>query len=214
MSRQAGTGPKARPRPNNRRGEGDRLRTDLLAAAVRLVETQDAPLSLRGVAREVGVAATSVYLHFPDLDHLLGAVMAEGFDRLALATSVAARDADDPAEELRARCRAYCRFGLENPRLYRVMFQVGLPLGVWSDPTQTPGRKSFENLVGSVTRCIESGVAPAHEDPFRLASLIWAADLGLILARISRPTFPWAPIDDLVNEMVNRVMLLPPPLKK
>jgi AcrR family transcriptional regulator len=178
---------------------------------MRMVEAQDKALSLRGVAREVGVAATSVYLHFPDLDHLLGALVTEGFERLTIATSNAAEKADDPADELRARCRAYCRFGLENPRLYRLMFQVGLPLAVWNDPAQTPGRKSFENLVGAVRRCIEAGVAPDHEDPFRLASLIWTADHGLILARISRPTFPWAPLDGLVDEMVNRMMGFRPP---
>lgn len=195
-------------RPNNRRGEGLRLRAALLAAAMRMVEAQDAPLSLRGVAREVGVAATSVYLHFPDLDHLLGAVMAEGFQRLSTATAEAAKGTADAADELRSRCRAYVNFGLEHPRLYTVMFQVSLPLGVWADPARTPGLQSFENLVGAVRRCIEAGVAPKHEDPFRLASLLWTADHGLILARISRPTFPWAPIDELVDEMVGRMMAM------
>ena len=192
-------------RANNRRGEGDRLRTALLAAAMDMVETQDTALSLRGVAREVGIAATSVYLHFPDLEHLLAAVMQEGFDRLTFATTQAAEGIADPADELRARCRAYCHFGLEHARLYRLMFQAGLPQ-IWEDPAQTPGRKSFENLVGAVKRCIEAGLAPPHDDPFRLASIIWTADHGLILARITRPTFPWAPIDDLVDEMVDRMM--------
>ena len=44
--------------------------------------------------------------------------------------------------------------------------------------------------------------------PVRLASLIWTADHGLILARISTPTFPWAPIDALVDEMVDRMMAM------
>lgn len=170
-----------------------------------IVETQDTALSLRGVAREVGIAATSVYLHYPDLEHLLAAVMQEGFDRLTLATTQAAKGIADPADELRARCRAYCHFGLEHARLYRLMFQAGLP-PIWEGPAQTPGRKSFENLVGAVRRCIEAGLAPPHDDPFRLASIIWTADHGLILARITRPTFPWAPIDDLVDEMVDRMM--------
>jgi hypothetical protein len=90
------------------------------------------------------------------------------------------------------------------------MFQAGLPMRVLTDPAQTPGRRSFENLVAAVRRCIEAGLAPGHDDPFRLASLIWAADHGLILTRIWRPTFPWAPIDDLVGEMVNRLMGIGP----
>jgi AcrR family transcriptional regulator len=193
-------------RVRNRRGEGERLRTQLLAAAVDIVESQNGPLSLRGVARHVGVATTSVYLHFPDVEHLLAAVMQEGFDRLSTATSAAAESATDAADELRIRCRAYCRFGVDHPGLYSTMFQAGLPTQVLTDPAQTPGRRSFENLVAAVRRCIEAGLAPAHGDPFRLASLIWAADHGLILTRVWRPTFPWAPLDDLVDEMVNRLM--------
>jgi AcrR family transcriptional regulator len=191
----------------NRRGEGDRLREDLLTVAMSTVEAQGLRrLSLRGIARQVGIAAPSVYLHFPDLDHLLAAVVEQGFDRLTIATNAAAQDAADPAEELRARCRAYCRFALEHPRLYELMFQAGLPLTLRDAPEQTPGRRSFDNLVAAVRRCLDAGLAPTHDDPFRLASLIWTAEHGLVLARISRPSFPWAPIDALVDEMVTRMM--------
>jgi AcrR family transcriptional regulator len=203
--------PSARPtgRRSNRRGEGDRLREELVAAAMATVEARGArQLSLRGIARQVGIAATSVYLHFPDLDHLLAVVVEKGFDRLTLATSAAARDVTDPAEELRARCRAYCHFALDHPRLYQLMFQADLPLTLRGEPDATPGRRSFDNLVAAVRRCFDAGLAPAHEDPFRLASLIWTAEHGLVLARMARPAFPWAPIDALVDEMVSRLMAL------
>jgi len=39
-----------------------------------------------------------------------------------------------------------------------------------------------------------------------LASLIWTAEHGLVLARIARPTLPWASVDLLVDEMVTRLM--------
>jgi AcrR family transcriptional regulator len=199
------TGPK---RQVNRRGQGDRLREELIDATVTLIEADTGErVSLRSVARQVGIAATSVYLHFPDVDHLLAAVVARAFDQLTVATTDAARATTEPAEELRARCRTYCRFGLDHPRLYQVMFQADLPLAsVAAGPANTPGRASFQNLVGAVQRCLESGAAPPHDDPFRLASLIWTAEHGLVLARISRPTFPWTAIGDLVAEMVDRLM--------
>lgn len=193
-------------RERNRRGEGDRLREELLTAAVAMVETQDLPLSLRGVAREVGVAATSVYLHFSDLDHLVAAVVQVGFDELTSATSAAASTTPDPAAELKARCRAYCRYGLEHPRMYRLMFQVGLPRSGTDSEGRTAGLRSFENLSGAVRRCLDSGAAPPHSDPIRLAGLIWTSLHGLVLARLARPTFPWAPVDELVDELVSRLM--------
>ena len=196
-------------RQANRRGQGDRLREDLLAAALSMVESEGARgLSLRRVAQRVGIAATSVYLHFPDVDHLLAAVVGRAFERLTVATNEAARHARDPAEELRARCRAYCHFAVDHPLLYQAMFQADLPQVLAADPANTPGRRSFENLVAAVRRCLDAGVAPAHDDPFRLASLVWTAEHGLVLARISRPTFPWAPLDALVDEMLTRMMAL------
>jgi AcrR family transcriptional regulator len=196
----------ARRQPN-RRGTGDRLREELLSAALAMVESQGArQVSLRGIARRVGVAATSVYLHFPDVDHLLAAVVVQGFDQLTAATTAAAREMADPTEELRVRCRAYCHFALDHPRLYQLMFQADLPLPLREEPDKTPGRRSFDNLLAAVRRCLEAGLAPPHDDPFRLASLIWTAEHGLVLARMARPTFPWAPLDALVDEMVTRLM--------
>jgi AcrR family transcriptional regulator len=200
----------AERRGRNRRGEGERLRHDLIEAATVLVELEGvAALSLRRVARQTGVAATSVYLHFPDLDHLLAAVVVRGFDQLTAVTTSAAADATDPLQELRLRCRAYCAFALGHPRLYEAMFQVALPPSLLASPNETPGRRSFQNLLAAVRRCIQAGVVPTHDDPFRLASLIWVGEHGLVLARLSRPTFPWAPINDLIDEMVDRLMAVP-----
>jgi hypothetical protein len=96
------------------------------------------------------------------------------------------------------------------------MFQDDLPLAFANDPGSTPGRKSFDNLVSAVRRCLDAGLSPAHDDPFRLASLVWAAEHGLVLARIARPAFPWAGMGALVDEMVTRMMAFPtrPPVSR
>jgi AcrR family transcriptional regulator len=183
------------------------LREDLIAAAIAMVEEDGARVSLRSVARRVGIAATSVYLHFPDIDHLLDAVVQRSFAELTATAAEAAGEAADPAEQLRKRCRAYCRFGLEHSNRYRLMFQADLPVAtVGSDPAATPGRQALDKLVAAVDRCLQAGLAPAHNDPFRLASLLWTAEHGIVLARISRPTFPWGPLDSFVDEMVDRIM--------
>lgn len=197
------------PRRRNRRGQGGRLREELVTAAIAMIEAPDGEqVSLRSIARAVGIAATSVYLHFPDVDHLLAAVMQRGFDELTRATANAADGASGPVDELRRRCRAYCHFALDHPGLYQVMFQADLPALLLQDPAATPGRRSFENLVAAVARCLQSGAAPPHDDPFRLASLIWAAEHGIVTTRIARPTFPWPPLDTFIDEMISKMLVL------
>jgi hypothetical protein len=90
------------------------------------------------------------------------------------------------------------------------MFQTDLPLAtLGDDPAATPGRRAIENLVASVDRCLQSGLAPPYEDPFRLAALVWTAEHGIVLARVARPTFPWPSLNPFVDEMVNRIMAFP-----
>jgi len=87
------------------------------------------------------------------------------------------------------------------------MFQTSLPQATLANnPNATPGRRAFDNLVAAVDRCLHAGLAPPHDDPFRLASLIWTAEHGLVLARIARPGFPWPPLNGFVDEMVDRIM--------
>src|SRR5579859_429691 len=86
-------------RRRNRRGQGERLRDEVIAAAgALLAESGDAGrLSLRGVAKQVGIAPTSVYLHFPDVEHLVAAVVAQACAELGDALAAAGRDEADPS---------------------------------------------------------------------------------------------------------------------
>ena len=68
-------------RVRNPRGHGDRLRNDLLAAARRLLEhhgVEDA-VTLRAVAREVGVTPSAIYPHFAGRQDMIEAVIADAY---------------------------------------------------------------------------------------------------------------------------------------
>src|SRR5215468_2127248 len=82
---------KVASRAPNRRGEGDLLREQLIEAASRLLAAPvvEEPLSLRAVAREVGVVPQSVYLHFADRTQLVRAVIERRFGELTRATQAA-----------------------------------------------------------------------------------------------------------------------------
>jgi hypothetical protein len=52
-----------------------------------------------------------------------------------------------------------------------------------------------------VARCQEAGLGARDRDAFRLASLVWVAEHGLVLAGIARPQFPWPRLEEMVDEM-------------
>jgi len=97
------------------------LREAAISAAFGLVAAGgEAALSLRRVAEEVGVAHRSLYNHFADREALVDAVAEAGFEVLASTLRAAATRADF--------VKAYVRFVLDNPNLYRVM--KGQPISV------------------------------------------------------------------------------------
>lgn len=103
------------------RQRGD-LGPALIDAALDLLaeEGVDA-LSLRGVARRVGVSAMAPYRYFPDKAALLAAVARRGFEHLAAAMREASCTAE-PREGLVAIGVAYVAYAVDHPALFRLMF--------------------------------------------------------------------------------------------
>lgn len=195
-------------RPRNPQGSGARLRGELIAAAARLLDRtgDEEALTLRAVAREAGVAAPSVYLHFASKDDLIWAVVAAHFEELRQAI-VAAKTAEEEAvAQLRAGCLAYCRFGLERPGAYRVLFQT--PRG--STPDQLIGLEAFATLADGIAACMAAGAAPPN-DPTRIATTVWAGLHGIVSLRQAMPRFPWPPVESMVNDVLVGLVGLPAP---
>ena len=76
------------------------------AARRHLAADGAAGLSLRAVARELGMASSAVYRYFPSRDDLLTALIVEAYDALGAAAEEA--EADGPRTDLRARLQAVC----------------------------------------------------------------------------------------------------------
>jgi len=100
------------------------LREALLEQAERTVRERGADaLSLRELARAVGVSHGAPRRHFPDRQALLDAVAEAGFDRLGVELRAAADGAGEEFEpRLRATAAAYVRFATRDPALLDLMF--------------------------------------------------------------------------------------------
>jgi len=194
--------PMTKTRQRNPRGQGERLRDDIIEAASRLLADPAAPpLTLRAVAREVGVAATSVYLHFDDIESLTLATVNHLFSELIRQQDEITET--DPRQLVLAGALIYCEFGLASPGHYQLMFSTPLPLPEYT-PEHFPGWQAFQQLVGRVAACF--GTDPEDPLAFFTAQLIWQQLHGIVSLRISRSRFPWPPLEETVSTAVGRLL--------
>ena len=195
---EAATRPARRRAP---RGQGERLREEILEAAERLlIETgsEDA-VSIRAVAEAVGVTSPSIYLHFADKTELIYAVCEKNFAEFDRFIEEVAGGSKDPLDGLRRRGRAYVQFGLDHPEQYRILFMTPPPEG-WS-ADRILENAAFGHHLAAVQACLEAGVlAPA--DPVLISLGLWAAVHGVTSLLITKPEFPWPDVDQLVNHVV------------
>ena len=111
------------------------LRGALLDAGLRLLAERDVEgVSLREMARDVSVSATAVYRHFPDKTALMVALAREGLDRLAAAQHAASNEVGGGVAGFAATGRAYVRFALANPALFRLIFTSSAEVSTSDEP--------------------------------------------------------------------------------
>lgn len=200
-------------RERNRRGEGTRLRADILAGATRLLEQAgtEEVVTLRAVAREVGISAPSIYSHFADREAIVEAIVDEAFGdfngAIKGAAEAAAAAGLGPVEQLRAGCAAYLEFAATRPNRYQLLFQRRDLLG--DKPVPPLRKESFELLMGQLRTCVEAGLSDS-DDPPADASAIWVALHGFATLHAMIPGFPWPRDDDMLDRIVYRTARISP----
>jgi len=183
----------ARPRRRARRGEGERLRDEILVVARELLaETNDADaVSVRAVAERVGVSTPSIYLHYADKAALLDAVCEAVFADLDALMEEAAATTTDPFDGLRLRGITYTRFALENPEQYRLAM-MRMPGHLDSSPNAFTAEDivagpTHRHLAEAVQRCIDVGVFAPDTDPLVVTTGLWAAAHGAVSLCLAKP---------------------------
>jgi AcrR family transcriptional regulator len=115
-----------------------------------LAEHGASGLSLRAVARELGMASSAVYRYFASRDELLTALIVDSYDSLGAAVEAAdaawqkdaaAAGGGDLAERWLVACRAVRRWALDSPQEYALIY--GSPV---------PGYRAPDDTIGPATR--------------------------------------------------------------
>lgn len=144
-------------RQRNQRGEGGRLKQELVEAAMRILDREPGiRLSLRMVAKEAGVAAPSVYSHFPDARTMMTEIVTECWAQLGHRMAQAAPDAVamPPLAELKAKMSAYIHYAMERPSRYQLLFAMSS--GVEHD-LEAPLRPAYRHVLNSLDRMEAAG---------------------------------------------------------
>lgn len=177
-----------------------------MAAAAALVEETGSSegVTLRAVARRVGIAAPSIYPHFPDRPAILVAVKEQMFRSLILTLEEATPEDIDPVAGLHAGCAAYLRFASEHPALYQSLFGKTSLSPTASDTAADSGVAAFDVLVVAIRRCVEARRSRSTA-PFYDAVALWVALHGMATLTANTSTFPWPDLDELTGSLVDRL---------
>ncbi|MGA5064471.1 TetR/AcrR family transcriptional regulator [Streptomyces exfoliatus] len=134
------------------RGARARARIEITAAIKDEARTQlaaegAAKLSLRAVARELGMASSALYRYFPSRDDLLTALIIDAYDALGAAAEKAAADTAGlrPLDRWTAVCRAVRAWALAHPHEYALIY--GSPVPGYTAPQDTVAPAARVGLV-------------------------------------------------------------------
>ncbi|MGY0218225.1 TetR/AcrR family transcriptional regulator [Endozoicomonadaceae bacterium StTr2] len=158
------------------------LREALLLAAFNHLNEQGAEtLSLRALARSIGVSQSAPYRHFADKKSLLAAMAAQGIDEMFQHMLASIDDLEDPEQALLAGADGCIKYALANPEAYRLIFGPGS-----SEYRDYPDVEAArERLMGTLVQLFErgqsTGICPPTEPAWFLACNAWANVHGHIM---------------------------------
>ena len=162
------------------------LRQQILDAARELLEENNiASLSLRAVAKKVGVSHSAPYRHFKDKESLLAGIAAQGFNELAseLKEAVIVHP-ENPAAQLQEAAHRYMKLAMKNPQCTQLMFGNILPCHDGYPELQSSGETAFNRLKIIIEAGQSKGVFKS-EDVQLMALTAWSTIHGLSLLFIS-----------------------------
>ncbi|MBT3152603.1 TetR/AcrR family transcriptional regulator [Streptomyces sp. CHD11] len=141
-----------------------------------------AKLSLRAVARELGMASSALYRYFPNRDDLLTALIIDAYDSIGEAAETA-RDATagaGPIESWTAVCEGLRGWALEHPHEYALIYGSPVP-GYTAPATTVPPASRGAMVAIGILRDAHQGLGlarPVLSDELKPEAVRMAADLA------------------------------------
>ncbi|OZF49710.1 TetR/AcrR family transcriptional regulator [Rhodococcus sp. 14-2470-1a] len=131
-----------------------------------------AALSLRAVARDLGVVSSAVYRYVKSRDELLTLLVVDAYTELGDVVDEAVDEVAGPFEKFLALGRAVRGWGLREPARYALLF--GSPVPGYNAPaeqTTGPGTRVIVKLVSIFDQAWTAGTLAERTEPVSLAAL-------------------------------------------
>ena len=137
-------------------------------------------ISMRKIAKLVGVSATSIYLYFENKNHLVHTLIEESVEELSEVIEQGAAQENEILAKFTAIIQSYVNFAMQNPEKYKVIYMVSPEaMGRYPKEKFRKARRGYALLESVIRTAIEQDLMTV-EDPKVAAYSIWAQLHGII----------------------------------
>ncbi len=195
--------------PERKERQREDLKREVLAAAEELfTEKGYENVSMRKIAEMIEYSPTTIYRLFRNKEELMQQLVDDGYVRVyqRYQEIIDARPVS-PFESLNQIIRTYVEFAMDNPRHYELWFSTS-ELMMIDEALHMQHGKAVYKVYGTWLEKIDEAKAAGQiveAETLALFQLIWGSVHGLISLRTHHPDFPWSPLKEHIEDLLQMV---------